>query len=132
MTSITNGANFLPGPVVMGSLATLKGTKLSGKSVAVTFDTIPATILYSNDSQINVQVPDGLGTKTSSQVVVTVDGLSSTPMTATLAFAAPAICDSCILNQDFTVNTATSGDPVSHIVRIFLTGLPEITAVRCS
>jgi uncharacterized protein (TIGR03437 family) len=125
VTSITNGANFLPGPVVAGSLATLKGTKFTGKTVAVTFDNIPATVLYTNDSQLNVQVPDGLGAKTSAQVVVTVDGLSSTPMTVPLAFAAPAICDSCVLNQDFTVNTATSGDPVSNIVHIFLTGLPE-------
>src|SRR5262249_57192739 len=111
VTSITNGANFLPGPVVSGSLATLKGTKFSGKSIAVTFDGVAARILYTSDTQINVQVPDGLGAKSSAQVVVTVDGLSSTPMTVSLAFAAPAICATCILNQDFSVNTATTPAP---------------------
>jgi uncharacterized protein (TIGR03437 family) len=125
VTSVTNGANFLAGPVVAGSIAAISGSKFSGKSLAVTFDGTAAKILNSSDTQINVLVPDGLGSKTSAQVVVTVDGLTSTAMTVPLAFAAPAICANCILNPDYSVNTATSGAAASSVVHIFTTGLPE-------
>jgi uncharacterized protein (TIGR03437 family) len=125
VSGVTNGANFLPGPVVSGSIAAIKGSKFTGKVVSVTFDGNAAQILSSTDTQINVLVPDGLGGKSSSQVVVTVDGLSSTAMAVPLAFAAPAICGICVLDPDFTVNTATNGAPAGGIVHIFLTGLPE-------
>jgi uncharacterized protein (TIGR03437 family) len=125
VTTVTNGANSLAGPVVAGSLATINGSKFTGKSVAVMFDSKPAKILNSSDTQLTVLVPDGLGSESSAQVVVTVDGLSSSATTVPLAFAAPAICGRCILNPDFTVNNATSGAPVSGIVHIFTTGLPE-------
>jgi uncharacterized protein (TIGR03437 family) len=125
VTSVTNGANFLPGAVVAGSIASIGGSKLSGKSVGVTFDGAAATIVSSSDTQINVLVPDGVSGKNSAQVVVTVDGLTSTAMTVPIAFAAPAICNNCVLNPDFSLNTATSGAPVSNVVHIFLTGLPE-------
>jgi len=121
--SITNGANFLPGPVVAGSIATIKGTRFTGKSLAVTFDGVAATILYSNDTQINLQVPESLGTKASAQVVVTVDGVSSPAMTVPLAAVAPAIFANGILNEDSSGNNATSGARVGSIVQIFLTGL---------
>ena len=123
VTSISNGANFLAGPVVSGSIATIKGTKLSGKDVSVTFDGVAARILYTSDTQINVQVPDGMGTKTSSQVVVTVDGVSSPAMTVPLARVAPAIFANGILNQNGSPNNATNGAPVGTILQIFLTGL---------
>jgi uncharacterized protein (TIGR03437 family) len=125
VTSVTNGANFLSGPVVAGSIATVKGTKFSGKSVAVTFDGTPAKVLYTDEGQINVQVPDGLGNKSSAQVVVTVDGQNSPAMTVPLAYVAPAIFSNGILNQDSSGNNATHGAMVPSIVQIFLTGLPE-------
>jgi len=128
VTGVTNGANFLPGPVVPGSIASIRGSKLTGKTIGVTFDGTDAKVLSGTDTQINVLVPDGMASKKTAQVVVTVDGLSSTAMSVPLAFAAPAICDNCILNPDFGVNTATSGAPVDGVVHIFLTGLPGSAA----
>ena len=55
------------------------GSHLAGKSVTVTFDGSPATILYSSDTQINLQVPAAVASKTSSNLVVTVDGVASAP-----------------------------------------------------
>jgi uncharacterized protein (TIGR03437 family) len=124
VTSVTNGANYLPGAVVAGSIASIRGSKFSGKSVGVTFDGTDARILSSTDTQLNVLVPDGMSGRSSAQVVVTVDGLSSTAMTVPIAFAAPAICENCILNPDFSVNNATSAAPTAGSVHIFLTGLP--------
>jgi uncharacterized protein (TIGR03437 family) len=123
VTSVTNGANFLPGPVVAGSIATIKGTKFTGKSLAVTFDGVSATILYSNDTQINLQVPESLGTKASAQVVVTVDGVSSPAATVPLTALAPAIFANGILNEDSSGNNATRGALAGSVVQIFLTGL---------
>jgi hypothetical protein len=55
--SIGHAATYATGPVVPGSLAMLKGYGFSGQSVAVTFDALPATLLYASDTQINLQVP---------------------------------------------------------------------------
>ena len=123
VTSVTNGANFLPGPVVAGSIATIKGTKFSGKSLAVTFDGASAAILYSNDTQINLLVPDSVRGKASAQVVVTVDGVSSPATTVPVAVLAPAIFANGVLNQDSSGNHATNGAVPGSIVQIFLTGL---------
>src|ERR1039457_2306280 len=81
VSQVLNAATLQVAPLVPGSLATLMGSHLSGKSVAVTFDGTPATLIYSSDTQINLQVPSSLGSKTSASLVVTVDGVSSTPLT---------------------------------------------------
>jgi uncharacterized protein (TIGR03437 family) len=125
VTSVTNGANFVLGPVVSGSIATIRGTKFSGKNVAVTFDGAPATILMSNDTQINVVVPDGMSGKSSAQVVVTVDGSSSPATTVPLATAAPAIFAGNTMNQDYSLNNATNGAQLGSTLRVFVTGLAQ-------
>ena len=57
VSSVMNAASFSASGVVPGSLATLKGSNLAGKSVTVMFDTYPAKLLYQSDSQINLLVP---------------------------------------------------------------------------
>src|SRR5579863_6650656 len=91
ITSIVNAANFQPGPLVPGSLATIFGTTFAGSDLTVTFDTLPANLLYAGPTQINLQVPAGLAGKSSSQVVVTVAGQASASVAASLAVVAPAI-----------------------------------------
>ncbi len=121
--SITNAASLLPGPLVPGSLATIKGSNLRGESVAVTFDALAAPLLYTSAEQINLQVPPDLGSKTEAQVVVTVDGRASTATTVALAPVAPAIFSSGVLNQDYSVNGASAPAPLGSVLQIFLTGL---------
>jgi hypothetical protein len=77
VTGVTNAANFLLGPLVPGSLATIKGTNLSGNSVSVSFDGTAVKVLFFNSGQINLQVPAALAGKTSAQMVVTVNGVAS-------------------------------------------------------
>lgn len=124
VAAVTNAANFLNGPVVAGSLATVMGTNLAGTSVAVTFDGLPARLIFNNATQINLQVPAGLMGRTSASMVVTVDGVSSTPVTVALSAASPAVFANGILNQDNSVNGASSPASPGSVIQIFLTGLP--------
>jgi len=123
IAAITNAASLTPGPLVAGSLATIMGTHLAG-TPSVTFDGVPAQLLFTSATQINLLVPSQLGTKTTSQVVVTAGGLSSVPTTVTLAPIAPAIFSGGVLNQDSTVNSASNPAKVGTILQVFATGLP--------
>jgi uncharacterized protein (TIGR03437 family) len=125
VSQVVNAATFGATPVVPGSLATVMGSHFSGKSVSVTFDGLPAAILFAGDSQINLQVPLALGNKTTSSLVVTVDGSSSAPFTATLAPAWPAVFAHGVLNQNGSVNGANDPAPAGDILQIFATGIPE-------
>ena len=49
----------------------------SGKEVSLSFDGIPAKLLYVRERQINLQIAPELGAKTSTQMLVTADGRSS-------------------------------------------------------
>lgn len=124
ITGIVNSASLAPGPVVAGSLATIQGARLAGKAVTVTFDGVQAGVAAGDDSQIIVVVPQALDGKSSAQVIVEVDGVSSAPETATLAAIAPAIFPGGVLNQDSTPNSAANPAKVGSIVQVYATGLP--------
>jgi uncharacterized protein (TIGR03437 family) len=123
VTAAVNAATFATGPLVPGSLAALSGTKLSGNNVTVTFDELPAQILYDGSTQLNVLVPGALSSKTSAQLVVSVDGDASAPLTVNLAAFAPGIFQNGILNQDNSVNGANHPASPGSVIQIFATGL---------
>lgn len=122
INTVVNSASNAPAPVVPGSLTTIRGSSFTGTNKSVTFDGIPATILFSNADQLNLMAPAELGTKTSAQLVVTVDG-SSASRTVPLAPFAPAIFTGAILNQDSTVNGANSGADAGSVIYLYATGL---------
>jgi uncharacterized protein (TIGR03437 family) len=126
---VVNAATFASTPLVAGSLATLMGSNLNGKAVAVTFDSLAATVLYNSATQINLQVPEGLASKSSASLVVTVDGSASAPQTVMLAPAWPAIFAHGVLNQDNRENTAASPAAAGTVLQIFATGIPASAAV---
>ena len=129
VNSVVNAATFAVTPLVPGSLGTLLGANLSGKLVSVTFDGSAATLLYVGATQINLQVPASLGSKTSATLVVTVDGSSSAPQTVALASVWPAIFANGVLNQDYTGNTAATPAKAGSILQIFATGIPGSATV---
>lgn len=121
--SAVNGATFAAGPLVSGSIATLMGSQFSGQNVSVTFNGVPAQVLFSNSTQINLVVPASLGTQASAQVVVTVDGTASAPLTVNLAPFAPGIFANGVLNQDNTVNSSKQPAAPGSVIQVFATGL---------
>ena len=129
VSQVLNAATLQVAPLVAGSLATLMGSHLSGKSVAVTFDGIPATLIYMSDTQINLQVPSALGSTNSTSLVVTVDGASSTPLAIPLGVAWPAVFQHGILNQDNRENTPSAAAKSGDILQIFATGIPKLATV---
>ncbi len=124
ITSVTNAASSDQPTLVAGSLATIMGSHLAGQSTQVTFDGTVASLLYTSDEQINLQVPAALSGKQTSNVVVSVDGNASRAMVVNLAVAAPAIFPGAVLNQDYGVNGATLAARTGSVVQIFATGLP--------
>ena len=123
VSAIVNAASFQAGALAPGSLATITGSGLSGSLVNVTFNGVPAKLLYSSPTQINLEIPPELSGSTSAQVVVTVDGVSSAAQTVTLAAVAPAVFTNGVLNQDNTVNSATNPAARGSVIQIFATGL---------
>jgi uncharacterized protein (TIGR03437 family) len=123
VTSVVNAASFMPVPVVPGSLTTIMGTAFTGTNVSATFNALPATIVFSNATQINLLVPSDLASATSAQLVVTVDGSSSTATTVQVAPFEPAIFPNALLNQDGSLNSATNAAAPGSIVYFFGTGL---------
>jgi len=124
ISSFFNAASLKAGPLVAGSLASVFGQSFTGTTLQVTFDGIASKILFSNGTQINLQVPDALGTRASTQMQVTVDGRSSVPAQVLLAPSAPAIFSGAILNQDSSQNTPSNPAQTGSVIQIFLTGLP--------
>ncbi|MGA2878559.1 MAG: IPT/TIG domain-containing protein [Bryobacteraceae bacterium] len=121
--SAVNGATFLAGPLAPGSIATLMGVQFSGQNVSVTFNGIPAQVLFSNATQINLVVPASLGSGITAQVVVTVDGVASAPLTVNLGPFAPGIFANGIANQDNSVNSAKQPAAAGSVIQIYATGL---------
>ena len=130
VSSVVNAATFQATPLVPGSVGTLMGSNLSGQKVAVTFDGNSAQLLYTSPTQINLVVPASIGGSSSqSTLVVTVDGSSSAPVTVQLAPAWPSVFSNGLLNQDYSVNSASRPAKGGAILQIFATGIPPNATV---
>lgn len=120
--SAVNAATFAAGPLTPGSIATLMGTAFSAQNESVTFNGLPAQVLFSNATQINLVVPAGL-TGTTAQVVVSVNGAAGAPLTVNLTPFSPGIFQNGILNQDYSLNSSKQPAAPASIIQIFATGL---------
>jgi uncharacterized protein (TIGR03437 family) len=130
ITSVLNAADFSAGAVVPGSLSTIMGAGLSGTNPGATFNGMPATILYNDGQQINLQVPAALPTGTA-QLLVTSNGVSSAPKNVNVASFAPAIFGHAAVNQNGSINSLTNPASASDVIMVFATGLSgtgQITA----
>jgi uncharacterized protein (TIGR03437 family) len=125
VTSVMNAASFADAPVVGGSLSTIKGSNFGGKTVTVTFDGEAATLLYTSASQINLIVPADVAAKSTTQLVVTVDGVPSSAQTLQVASAWPGIFAGGVVNQDNSVNAPAAGAAPGSVIQIYATGIPD-------
>jgi uncharacterized protein (TIGR03437 family) len=124
LDGIAHSATYAPGPVTPGSIAMVKGSNLAGAAVTAAFNGLAAQLFYISAEQINLLVPAELGSLASAQLVVTVDGAASAPLTVALAAVSPGIFPGGVINQDGSVNSASNPAAVGSIVSIYATGLP--------
>jgi len=145
--SVVNAASFKGGAIAPGEMVTIFGTgigpatlagfqianNLVSGSVAGTrflFDGNPAPIIYVSATQSTVMVPYSVAGKTTTQVVAECQGVQSAPVTLDVVDAAPGLYTitqngagpAAIVNQDGSINSASSPAPKGSVVLLFLTG----------
>ena len=148
---LENAASYVEGPVVPGELVTIRGAGIgpvsgvSGEAgpdgmfprqlagVQVSFDGIPAPLLYVQEQQINAVVPWEVAGDYNSmfgetQVSVKVGGVATNMLTNPLTGAAPGIFtaggsnQAAVLNQDGTPNSPANPAAPGSIISIYGTG----------
>ncbi|HVO98853.1 MAG TPA: TIGR03118 family protein [Bryobacteraceae bacterium] len=145
--AVQNAASGVSGPIAPGEVVTLTGisigprpavsspslssnvndgTSLGGTSV--TFDGIPAPILYTQADQTNVIVPWSL-TGSTAMIAVTTGTTALPPFQVSLAATAPGLFNSggavLAFNQDGTLNSASNAAAAGTVVVLYATGLGQ-------
>jgi uncharacterized protein (TIGR03437 family) len=124
-----NAAPFPLGTVAPGEIVSLFGAYLGPGAPTVTFDGMPAPVLYSGANQINAVVPYGL-TSATTQMTVQFNGQSFGPIVMPVAAAVPGIFtldgsghgQAAVINQDGTFNSVSNPAPRGTIISFFACG----------
>jgi uncharacterized protein (TIGR03437 family) len=145
--SLNNASTLQPGAVSpgevvtffgsgMGPVAGLSYTTVNGKlpttlaGVTVSFNSVPAPLLFVSSAQINAIVPYEIAGQVSANVVVTYTNSSSSAFQAQITSTAPGIFSTsqggsgqgAILNQNYSVNSTSNPAAKGSVVQIFGTG----------
>lgn len=125
------GEGLGPAEALSGQLdpAQRLSTILAGTQV--TFDDVPAPLLYAQASQINAIIPWSLAGKTSTEVCVSVRGTKTNCIATMVQRAAPAVFQTSpsmavARNQDGTLNSPQHPASLGSIVTVYATGLGPI------
>jgi uncharacterized protein (TIGR03437 family) len=146
---VVNGATFQSGPVAPGELVSIFGSAIgppapafltltnprlvanSLQGVQVSFDGVPAPLLYASSGQVNAVVPYAVAGRAATQMQLEYLGVLSNPVTLQVAATAPGIFSiagsgqgqGAILNaRDGTINSALNPAARGDWVSIFATG----------
>lgn len=99
-------------------------------NTTVTFDGIPAPLIFAQAGIVGAVVPYSVAGQTTTQMVVTYQGVSSPPLTVPVAASAPGLFslngsgtgNGAILNQDFTVNSPSNPAARGSVITLYGTG----------
>jgi uncharacterized protein (TIGR03437 family) len=141
---IANAATGFPGPVAPGEIITISGTSLgpsTGVSTAqtegsvekllsdtqVTFDNIPAPLLFVSDTQIKTVVPYGIAGRSSTQMTVIYKNTFSAAVTLNVTDVSPGIFtndsgQAIVYNEDSGTNGPDAPAAKGSVVVFFATG----------
>jgi len=149
LNTVGSAASYASAAVAPGEIVSLFGTNMGptpgvglqlangGASITnilggvqVLFDGNPAPMIYASATQINAIAPVGLAGKTSTQVTVTYQGLTSTAAAVQVQRTAPGIFSAdgsgtgggAILNQDYSLNVRLNPAARGSVIAIYLTG----------
>jgi uncharacterized protein (TIGR03437 family) len=147
-TCMANAATLTGAPLAPGEIVSLFGSGLGPTSpvtaqpgpeqsypsslsnTQVTFDGVPAPLIYVSSNQINAVTPFTLSPNSTPQVCVIHAGTSTNCLTAGVLAATPGIFLNpavrglaAALNQDGTVNSQDNPAQMGSVVSLFVTGL---------
>jgi uncharacterized protein (TIGR03437 family) len=148
LTAVRNAGSYAVGPVSAGENIVIFGTNLGPADLAkgvlnaagafattlaetqITFDGIAAPIIYAWGPQTSVMVPYEVAGRVTTTMRVIYKGVQSEALQLTIAPAAPGIYTlnqsgsgpGAILNQDFSLNTATAAAAKLSVVQVYMTG----------
>lgn len=143
---VANGASFQGGAIAAGEIITIYGTALGPKVLKtytitggkfdtylgrtrITFDGVPAPVIYANWGQTSVVVPYSVAGKRTTEVVVDYKGRKSAPVTVQVVDSAPGIFTAAnsgsgqgaILLEDYTVNSPANPVARGRAAMVFMT-----------
>jgi uncharacterized protein (TIGR03118 family) len=124
------GQTVGPSPLVSATLPATGSLATTLSGTTVTFNDIPAPILYASGSQTGVVVPYGVAGSATASVVVKTGGQTTAAFSIPVAPCVPGIFTlnsagtggAVVLNQDGTVNSATNAAAKGSVVVLFATG----------
>jgi trimeric autotransporter adhesin len=148
---ITSGASLQPGAVSPGEIVTIFGNGIGPVSpatgtsfeptasgtvpttlanVTITFNSVPAPLIFVAQGQINAIVPYEVAGQTSVPVVVTNNGTASATFSVPVTTVTPSIFSlseggsgqGAILNSDASINGASNPAAPGSIISIYATG----------
>jgi uncharacterized protein (TIGR03437 family) len=147
VTSINNAASYSTTGVSPGENIVIFGTGLGPTQLApgtvtngvwdktaggvqVTFDGVPAPVIYARTDATSVMVPYGVAGRQSTTIIVSYQGAQSAPLVYNVVQAAPGIYSQnvsgsgpgAILNQDNSVNGPTNPAAKGSAVAVYMTG----------
>lgn len=148
ISTILSGASFQPGAISPGEVVAIFGTNIGPplpanltfnsagmvettlNDTTVTFNGVPAPLLFASLNQINALVPYQVASQTQAAVVITTSGTALQPFLVNVAPAAPAIFTlnqsgsgpGAILNQNGTLNESANPAAPGSVLVIYATG----------
>ncbi|MBZ5625458.1 MAG: hypothetical protein LAQ69_43195 [Acidobacteriia bacterium] len=147
VTSVNNAASYATGGVSPGENIVIFGTGIGPTQLAagtvtngvwdkvagntqVLFDGVAAPVIYARADVTSVMVPYGVAGRQSTTIVVTYQGVQSSPLVYNVVQAAPGIYSQnqsgtgpgAILNQDNSVNGPANPAAKGSAVAVYMTG----------
>ena len=129
------GANMGPTTLVPYQVGPNGALLTSLVGTQVTFDGILAPIIFTRDTLVSVMVPYEIAGRVSSAMVVSYNGVPSTPLQLRVVDVAPGIYSAnstgsgqgAILNENFTINSPANPETTGHYIQIYATGEGQTT-----
>jgi len=135
--SVVNAASYASGSVSPGEIVTVFGSNFGTPSdTRVTFNDVPATLVYVTATQLAVTVPYSVAGAQTTTVLISSNGVTSVPVTLNVTDSTPGFFtvdasgkgQGAALNQDNTVNSASNPATAGTAVALYGTGGGTLTA----
>jgi uncharacterized protein (TIGR03437 family) len=156
-TGVLNGGSLVPGSVSPGEVVALLGSAIGPTKAAtlqltpsntvsttlnntqVTFDGIPAPLIYAGLNQINAVVPFELSGQTTA-MTISQSGQTIGPITVPVTASTPAILTqdasgtgaAWALNSDLSVNTTLNAAPAGSVIALYVIGAGQSTPAQAT